>query len=96
MITVRRGLAVVMSPTIIIKAVNIITWVTRDLFTRGIARTGSMERNSRIVISPLGATNNKGLKGRRDNFNCNARNAKVTNTITKASNAVSVFNISDV
>lgn len=38
---------------------------------------GSIERNSRMVISPLGAINNKGDSGTLDINNWTALNAKI-------------------
>jgi hypothetical protein len=47
---------------IIGKAVKIITWMIRDSLTKEMAWDGAMDRKSKMVIRPLGATNNKGSK----------------------------------
>ena len=50
-----------MSPNIIINAESMMTCVTKDLFTCSICAFNGMERNSKIVMSPLGAINSNGL-----------------------------------
>ena len=39
-----------------------------DLLTSEIVCVGSIERNSKMVMSPLGATNNKGCNGSFDSL----------------------------
>lgn len=71
-----------------------ITWIISDWFTSEIVCVGSMERNSKMVISPLGATNNNGCKGSLESLSCIVRKMKIKNTIAKAQINVSAFNTS--
>ena len=45
------------------KAVSNITWIISDLLTKTIVCSGLIERNSKIVIKPRGATKRSGNKG---------------------------------
>ena len=65
-----------------------------DLFTSEIVCVGSMERNSKIVISPLGAINNNGCQGSLESFSWINRKAKMKNTMAKAQIKVSAFKTS--
>ena len=53
------------------------------LFTSEIVCEGSIERNNRIVISPLGATNINDWTESFENLSWINRNAKMKNTIHK-------------
>lgn len=53
-----------------------------------------MERNSKMVISPLGATNNNGCKGSLESLSWINRKAKMKKTMAKAKIKVSAFNTS--
>jgi len=66
-----------MMPNIIVIAVKIITCMINELLTVEILCEGSIDKNSKIVMSPRGAINNKGLKAKPDNFNCTALNIKI-------------------
>ena len=67
-----------------------------DVFTSEIVSVGSIDRKSKMVISPLGAINNKGCKGSLESLSCMERKTKMKRTIPKAQSKVSVFNTSDV
>ena len=52
-----------MKPPIIIKDVKIMTCITKERFMKGTILAGATARNNKMVIRPLGAIKNKGLKG---------------------------------
>ena len=84
------------SPNIMINAVRIMTWTISDLLTSNICCAGIMERNNKMVINPLGATNSRGFRGKREIFNWIIRKTKIIATIPAASSKVWVFSTSAV
>lgn len=79
-------------PTIITKAVKMITWITSDLFETGIDCDAGIDKNSKIVIKPRGAINTNGLalieKSRSDSH----RTPKIPAVMPTAQRMVSGFN----
>jgi hypothetical protein len=61
-------LPVKIKPSIMIIAESSTVWIITPLLIAGIRSVAGMERKSKMVIKPLGATNNKGNIGSDNNF----------------------------
>jgi len=83
------------SPNIITNAANTITWIINDVFTNVILSAGVIAKNSRTLIRPLGAMNNRGDMDNFRSLSMIARNRNITPTIVIAHKKVSAFKISD-